>query len=132
MEITDVQVNLCGGSEDRLRAYCAVVFDNSFVVHNVRVIEKADGLLVAMPSRKLTSKCPVCQFKNPIDGSYCGNCGTRLRDEGAIKRLQRETKIHFDVAHPINPQCRRMIEEAVMAAYRKAVESSQRRSVEEA
>ena len=124
MEITDVQVNLCSNSEDRLRAYCAVVFDNAFVVHNVRVIEKADGLLIAMPSRKLNSKCPVCQFKNPIDGFFCGNCGTKLRDEAAVKRLQRETKIHFDVAHPINPVCRRMIEEMVTKAYREATSSA--------
>lgn len=122
MEITDVQVNLCANAEDRLKAYCAVVFDNSFVVHNVRVIEKTDGLLIAMPSRKLTSKCPACHFKNPIDNAYCGNCGTRLRDDAAIKRLQRETKIHFDVAHPINPRCRQMIEDAVTIAYFKAVE----------
>lgn len=120
MEITDVQVNLCGGGEDRLRAYCAVVFDDSFVVHNVRVIEKADGILVAMPSRKLTAKCPVCHFKNPIDSSYCGNCGTRLRDQAAIKKLQRDSKLHFDIAHPINPDCRRMIEAAVIEAYRAA------------
>jgi stage V sporulation protein G len=122
VEITDVQVNLVGGGDDRLRAYCAVVFDNSFVVHNVRVIEKTDGLLVAMPSRKLTSKCPTCHFKNPIDNCYCGNCGTRLRDEATIKRLQRETKVHFDVAHPINPEMRRKIEEAVLAAYHQASE----------
>lgn len=123
MEITDVQVNLCAGSEDRLKAYCAVVFDNAFVVHNVRVIEKADGLLIAMPSRKLTAKCPVCHFKNPIDGSYCGNCGMRLRDDATIKRLQRDTKIHFDVAHPINPHCRQQIEQAVTTAYLAAVEN---------
>jgi stage V sporulation protein G len=120
VEITDVQVNLCGGSEDRLRAYCAVVFDNSFVVHNVRVIEKADGLLVAMPSRKLMSKCSACHFKNPVDNLYCGNCGTQLRDEAAVKRLQRDTKVHFDIAHPINPVCRQQIEDAVLAAYHTA------------
>ena len=121
MEITDVQVNLCAGTEDRLKAYCAVVFDNSFVVHNVRVIEKADGLLIAMPSRKLTAKCPSCQYKNPIDTSFCGNCGSHLRDEATIKRLQRDTKIHFDVAHPINPHCRQQIETAVTSAYLAAV-----------
>jgi stage V sporulation protein G len=122
VEITDVQVNLCGGGEDRLRAYCAVVFDHSFVVHNVRVIEKSDGLLVAMPSRKLTSKCPNCHFKNPIDNCYCGNCGTHLRDEATIKRVQRETKVHFDIAHPINPETRHKIEVAVLAAYHQACE----------
>ncbi len=122
MEVTDVQVNLCANEEDRLRAYCAVVFDNAFVVHNVRVIERADGLLVAMPSRKVTAKCSSCNFRNPVDQSYCGNCGLRLRDGDAARRTQPETKVHFDVAHPINPGCRRKIEEAVLKAYREALQ----------
>lgn len=109
MQITDVQVNLCGRENDRLRAYCAVVFDDSFVVHNIRVIEKANGLLVAMPSHKVTAKCPTCQFKNPIDGRFCGHCGIRVQD---CQNIQQETKIHFDIAHPINPTCREMIERA--------------------
>ncbi len=121
MEVTDVQVNLCANTDDRLRAYCAVVFDNSFVVHNVRVIEKADGLLIAMPSRKLTSKCATCHVKNAVDCCFCAHCGTRLRDEAAIKRLQKDTKVHFDIAHPINPDCRQQIENAVMTAYQAAV-----------
>jgi len=122
VEVTDVQVNLCANEEDRLRAYCAVVFDNSFVVHNVRVIERADGLLVAMPSRKLTAKCASCNFRNPVDLSFCGNCGTKLRPADAARREPSETKVHFDVAHPINPGCRRKIEEAVLKAYREALQ----------
>ena len=23
-------------------------------------------------------KCPNCQFENPADTAYCGNCGTRF------------------------------------------------------
>ena len=121
MEVTDVQVNLCENNEDRLRAYCAVIFDNSFVVHNIRIIEKTNGLLVAMPSRKATTKCPVCSCKNAIDASYCANCGTRLKDDGEVKRTQTETKIHFDVAHPINPSCRKQIERHVLAAYQETL-----------
>jgi stage V sporulation protein G len=130
VEVTDVQVNLCGGGDDRLRAYCAVVFDNCFVIHNVRVIEKADGLLVAMPSRKLTSKCPSCHAKNAIDNAFCGNCGANLRDEATIKRTQRDTKVHFDIAHPINPICRQMIEDAVLAAYQTACQQDSPRQSE--
>ena len=120
MEVTEVQVNLCENSEDRLRAYCAVIFDQCFVVHNVRVIEKADGLLVAMPSRKVTAKCANCGFKNSIDCVYCCNCGTRISYEGA----DTDQKIHFDVAHPINAKCRRMIEEKVIQAYMEALRST--------
>ena len=119
VQITDVQVNLCENSDDRLRAYCAIVIDNEFVVHNIRIIEKSSGLLVAMPSRKLTFKCYNCRFKNPIDANYCMNCGKAAqRDDGP---RHSDAKIHFDVAHPINPECRRTIESSVLKAYREAV-----------
>lgn len=122
VEVTEVQVNLCENSEDRLRAYCAVIFDQCFVVHNVRVIEKADGLLVAMPSRKVTAKCPSCGFKNTIDCAYCCNCGTKFRFDPA----DTDQKIHFDIAHPINARCRRMIEEKVIQAYKNALTQASR------
>ena len=120
MEVTEVQVNLCDNSDERLRAYCAVIFDGCFVVHNVRVIEKADGLLVAMPSRKVTVKCSGCGFKNSIDSNFCSNCGHNM---SAARKDHGETKIHFDIAHPINAECRQLIEQSVLAAYRKATES---------
>ena len=70
-------------SSSSLRAYCAIVIDNEFVVHNIRIIEKSSGLLVAMPSRKLTFKCYNCRFKNPIDANYCMNCGKPAQREEA-------------------------------------------------
>ena len=122
MEVTEVQVNLCDNSDERLRAYCAVIFDGCFVVHNVRVIEKANGLLVAMPSRKVTVKCNRCGFKNAIDANYCSSCGN---DVTAARKAQTETKIHFDIAHPINADCRQKIEQEVLAAYNEHVKKSQ-------
>jgi stage V sporulation protein G len=124
VEVTEVQINLCDNSDERLRAYCAVIFDGCFVVHNVRVIEKANGLLVAMPSRKVTVKCSGCNFKNAIDSNYCSNCGQKVE----LDRTQTETKIHFDIAHPINAECRQMIETRVLEAYEKAVKSSSPKS----
>ena len=121
MEVTEVQVNLCDNSDERLRAYCAVIFDNCFVVHNVRVIEKATGLLVAMPSRKVTAKCTKCGFKNAIDANYCSICGTDIAE---IRKSQTDTKIHFDIAHPINADCRKMIEQHVLKAYADASQKS--------
>ncbi|MDR0552079.1 MAG: septation regulator SpoVG [Spirochaetaceae bacterium] len=51
MEITDVKVRKVTG-EGRLKAYVTLTFDECFVVHNVKVIEGKEGLIVAMPSRK--------------------------------------------------------------------------------
>jgi stage V sporulation protein G len=36
----------------RLKAYATIVFDNSFIVRDLKVIEGNKGLFVSMPSRK--------------------------------------------------------------------------------
>ncbi len=52
MEITEVKVRLW--NDQRLRALVTIVFDDEFVVRNIKVIEGRDGkLFVAMPSRRM-------------------------------------------------------------------------------
>lgn len=52
MEITEVKVRLW--NDQRLRALVTVVFEDCFVVRNIKVIEGRDGkLFVAMPSRRM-------------------------------------------------------------------------------
>jgi DNA-binding cell septation regulator SpoVG len=43
----------------RLRAFCSLTFDDTFVVRDVKLIEGNDGLFLAMPSRKLADHCPA-------------------------------------------------------------------------
>lgn len=52
MQITDVRVRKATGNEGKLRAFCSVVIDGAFVVHDLRVVEGAHGLFVAMPRQK--------------------------------------------------------------------------------
>ncbi|MGL5042228.1 MAG: septation regulator SpoVG [Culicoidibacterales bacterium] len=52
MNITNVHVRLIQ-KEGRVRAIAAVTLSESFVVHDIRVIEGNEGLFVAMPSRRL-------------------------------------------------------------------------------
>lgn len=52
MQITDVRVRKASGLEGKVKAYCSVVFDNMFVVHDLRVVEGVNGVFVAMPRRK--------------------------------------------------------------------------------
>jgi stage V sporulation protein G len=54
MEITDIRIKKVEG-ENKLKAYASVTFDDSFVVHNIKVIEGNSGLFIAMPSRKTRS-----------------------------------------------------------------------------
>ncbi|MCD4691094.1 septation regulator SpoVG [bacterium] len=39
-------------TEDRLKAFVSITFDNAFVVRGLKVIEGNTGLFVAMPSRR--------------------------------------------------------------------------------
>ena len=68
MNITDVRVKRVG-NEGKLKAYVSVTFDDSFVVHNLKVIDGQSGIFVAMPSRKTTSG----EFKDvahPINSAF--------------------------------------------------------------
>ncbi len=60
MHLTEVRINLCGSQQSRLKAFCSLTFDNTFVIRDVKLIEGPDGLFLAMPSRKLCDHCPRC------------------------------------------------------------------------
>lgn len=51
MKITEVKVFLAR-EEGRLKAYATIVFDNSFIIRDLKIIEGNKGLFVSMPSRK--------------------------------------------------------------------------------
>lgn len=56
MKITDVRVRITKSeSEAKLKAYADITFDESFVVHGLKVIDGQKGMFVAMPSRKMPS-----------------------------------------------------------------------------
>jgi stage V sporulation protein G len=50
MEITEVKVFPV--NEDKLKAYVTLIFDNCFVVRDLKIISGNTGLFVAMPSKK--------------------------------------------------------------------------------
>lgn len=58
-----------------------ITFDNSFVVHDIKIIEGESGVFIAMPSKKMPN------------GSY------------------------RDIAHPINSETRKELEDAIIAEY---------------
>lgn len=51
MKITEVKV-FPSKESGRLKAYATVVFDNDFIVRDLKVIEGNKGLFVSMPSRR--------------------------------------------------------------------------------
>ncbi|MCL2522706.1 MAG: septation regulator SpoVG [Erysipelotrichales bacterium] len=52
MKITDIRIKKVE-DKNRLKAVVAITIDNSFVIHELRLIEGDKGLFLAMPSRKL-------------------------------------------------------------------------------
>jgi len=84
VEVTDVRVRKVL-AEGRMKAIVSVTLDDSFVIHDVKVVEGLKGLFVAMPSRKT----PDGEFR--------------------------------DIAHPITPSARELIQSAVLHAYAEAI-----------
>ena len=145
MQLTEIRINLCGSPNSngngsarparsspnqggRLRAFCSLTFDDTFVIRDVKLIDGNDGLFLAMPSRKLMDHCPGCGEKNHLRARFCNQCGSRL-DEDRYLRYRSgnghsRLKLHADIAHPINARTRQEIERRVFAAYEQEVERS--------
>lgn len=123
MQVTEVKVKVVPlGAGHRgahkLRAFATITFDNAFVVKDIRIIQGSRGMIVAMPAKKLTVRCPKCSFKNPLRARFCCDCGVRMR--AGLPRRSPETGrpvLQVDIAHPINPEARKMIEEKILQAY---------------
>jgi stage V sporulation protein G len=79
MKITDIRIFPV--DEPKLKAFVSIIFDNCFIISDIKVIEGNNGLFLSMPSKK--------------------------RRDGTFK----------DIAHPLNSDTRKMMEDAVIAAY---------------
>ena len=86
LKITSVTVRKIEKENSRMKGIASVLIDDSFAVHDIRIIEGDNGLFIAMPSRK-----------TPTGG-------------------------YRDIAHPINPEVRKMFEEAILDEYNKEEE----------
>jgi stage V sporulation protein G len=122
--ITEVRIKLMEDNNERLLAFCSITFDDMFVVRDLKIIEGAKGSFVAMPSRKLTDRCPQCGSKNHLRARYCNQCGHKLDEDRATRDADGRAKLHADIAHPINSACREVIQTAILKAYQEEKERS--------
>ena len=83
MKITSVTVRKIEKEGSRMKGIASVLLDDSFAVHDIRIIGGDNGLFIAMPSRKTAT------------GGY------------------------RDIAHPINPDVRKMFDDAIIEEYNK-------------
>lgn len=66
MKITSVNVRKIEKEGSRMKGIASVLLDDSFAVHDIRVIEGDNGLFIAMPSRK-TSAGGYRDIAHPIN-----------------------------------------------------------------
>ena len=66
MQITDIRTRVVS-KESKMKAVVSVTFDDSFVVHDIKVIEGEKGLFIAMPSKK-TPDGAYRDVAHPING----------------------------------------------------------------
>lgn len=125
MTITEIRVKLVGSNEERLRAFCSVTLEGCFVIRDLKVIDGASGPFVAMPSRKLSDRCPKCGGKNHLRAKFCNECGARLDPNRAPRDGEGRIKLHADVAHPINAAGREQIQREVIEAYERECEAAE-------
>jgi stage V sporulation protein G len=126
MQLSEIRISLCPPHGGRLKAFCSLTFDNTFVIRDVKLIDGNDGLFLAMPARKLCDRCKRCSEKNHLRARFCNNCGQRLDENRAMRGSGNgsRVKLHADIAHPINAECRHDVEQRVLVAYREEVEKS--------
>ncbi len=79
MEITDVKIRKIN-QEGKMRAIVSVTFDSAFVVHDIKVIEAAGKLFVAMPSRKAADG-EYKDVAHPINAEARAALHTRVLEE---------------------------------------------------
>ncbi len=124
MEISEVRVRLVHDTNDRLKAVCIITLGSGFVVRDVKIVDGAHGLFVAMPSRKLTASCGQCRAQNHVRAKFCNECGKRLPPARVPTDDNGREKIHRDIAHPITPEFRQIVQDSVLEAYRLELENA--------
>ena len=94
MEITEVKVRLW--DDKRLRALVTIVFEDCFVVRNIKVIEGRDQkLFVAMPSRRQSDGTYV-DIAHPITREFRHQMETTILNTYLEERDLAETDAEYD------------------------------------
>ncbi len=117
MNITEVRVKLLENQPDKLRGFASVTVEDCLVIRDLKIIEGAQGLFIAMPSRKLCDRCTSCGSKNHLRARFCNDCGRRLRSARGSQDDRGRVRLYADIAHPIHQGARSFVEKSVLKAY---------------
>ena len=119
MEITEVKIRLRDREGSKLKAYATIIFEDSFVVRDLKVIDGRKGLFVAMPSRQVREACPNCHHRNALRSRFCNQCGKALEFQRVPRKEGEDNRVdeHRDVAHPITTEARDYLQKKVLEVY---------------
>jgi stage V sporulation protein G len=126
MEITEIKVFPV--SEEKLKAFVSVVFDQCFMVNDIKVIQGRDGLFISMPSRRKRNG----KFKDvahPLNNETRQMIETQVLEEydRALDSREGETRAPARQPRPSPPKK----EERPSPDPEDAVESVEEKSLEE-
>lgn len=85
MKISDVRVRLVNSETSKIKASVSITIDDCFVVHDIKIIEGAEGDFIAMPSRKT----PDGEYKDIV---HAINNETRNQIKDAVLNAFEEAK----------------------------------------
>ncbi|MEW5950900.1 MAG: septation regulator SpoVG [Elusimicrobia bacterium] len=95
MEITEIRIHL--RNEERLKAFATVTFDNTFVVHNMKIVNGNKGLIVCMPSRKIKDGTykdiahPITnEFRSKLENAVIKEYEKALKEQGSSAAAQKK------------------------------------------
>ncbi len=124
MMVTEVKIKLVVRTDDRLLAFASITFDRCFVVRDIKIIQGASAVFVAMPSRKMSDRCPSCSAKNHLQARFCNHCGREQSGRNVRHDRHGRAELHADIVHPINFEYRQDIHNAVLKGYDEELERS--------
>jgi stage V sporulation protein G len=93
VEITDIRVRKVA-SEGKLKAYVTITFDDSFVVHNVKIINGKDGFFIAMPSRK-TAAGEYKDVAHPIIPEFRAEIQEKILEKYAMGNVADDLSVDY-------------------------------------
>ena len=91
MKITGIIIRRLS-MESKMKAIVSITFDEAFVVHDVKVIEGANGLFIAMPSRR-TQDGEFKDIVHPINSAFREELSAAVIEKykEALENYQSET-----------------------------------------
>ncbi len=112
MEITSVKITLVP-DDTRVKAYASIVWENCFVVHDLKIIHTPEKMFVAMPSKVHKGGGGA---KAPASLQEAENQDSSAPPSPVVGKTS-----FRDIAHPLDQKTRNKIQEAVFKEYEKQI-----------